>query len=224
METAVVPTKNEQRAAAGGLLFVTLAVVWGIIAAHAPDAATPAARIDAYFFDRAQRAHLVLAGWALAFAGIGLLVFAAALRSWLRRVDGTSALPAIVFGAAIVLVATLFAKNAVLTAAAAVYDDAPYFRLDAGVYKVLRTIASWLLAEEVMTGGVMAAAVSHVAVRTRVLPRALAWAGFGVAALCLLAIPFRAVASIALLAWILAVSLLMFSPPRGSRVTRASGS
>jgi hypothetical protein len=209
-----IPTKSEQRAAVGGLLFVALSVVWGILVAHAPDAGTPSAKIDTYFFDRNDRANLVVAGWALAFGGLCLLWFLGALRSWLRRAEGgSSGLSAVAFGSGLVMVATLFAKNAVLTATAGVFDDARFFRLDPDLYKVLHEIALWLFAQEVMAGGVMVAAASLIAVRTRVLPRGVGWAGYGVAVLCFAAIALHGVSALALLAWILVVSLLMWSPP-----------
>jgi hypothetical protein len=218
----MIPTKSEQRAAAGGLLFVVLAVVWGIVVAHAPDAGTPSAKIDTYFFNRHERANLVAAGWALAFGGVCLLWFLGALRSWLRRSEGEgSGMSALAFGAGLVMVAALFAKNAVLTATAGVFDDARFFQLDPDLYKVLHDVSSWLFAQEVMAGGVMVAATSLIAVRTRVLPRVVAWAGYGVAALCFAAIPLRSVSAVALLAWILVVSLLMWSPPGANRAAGA---
>jgi hypothetical protein len=221
-----VPTKSEQRAAAGGLLFVALTVVWGIIVAHAPDAGTPSAKIDTYFFNRHDRANLVVAGWALAFGGVCLLWFLGALRAWLRRAEGEpSGLSTVAFGAGLVMIATLFAKNAVLTATAAVFDNARFFQLDPDLYKVLYAVASWLFAQELMAGGVMVAAASLLALRTRVLPRGVAWAGYGVAVLCFAAIPLHRISAVALLGWILLVSLLMWSPPGARKpANRASGS
>ena len=211
---ALAPERSEQRAAIGGLLFVTCALIWARIVDAAPDAGTPSARISEYFFNAADRHQLVLGGWVLAFGAIAFLWFLGSLRSWLRRAEGEAgAMSALAFGAGLVMVTTSFAKNAIFVATAGVYQTADHFRLSPDLYKVLFSVSSWLLAQEVMAGGVLVFAASAVSVRTGVLPRWFAWPGFAVAVVCLLALPLERLAAIPLLAWIMIVSLLMWSPP-----------
>ena len=61
---------------------------------------------------------------------------------------------ALAFGAGLVMVTTSFAKNAIFVATAGVYQTADHFRLSPDLYKVLFSVSSWLLAQEVMAGGV----------------------------------------------------------------------
>lgn len=205
-------TGCERRAAVAGVVFVVLALIWAILRTSGPGGGDSHAEITKFFSDSGDRARFGAAGWVMAAAGLFLLWFLAGLRVLLRRAEGEPGrLAGLAFGAGVVMVALLFAKNSIHPAFAGVYDYADDFKLDPNTYQILDSIWFWLIAQEVMAGGVLVAASSAIALRTALFPRWFGWAGIVVAALCFLAVPLFLAPAILLLAWILVASILMWT-------------
>jgi hypothetical protein len=202
----------ERRAAVAGIVFVALAIVWAILRTSGPGSGDSHAEITKFFSDSGDRTRFGAAGWVMAAGGVFLLWFFSGLRVLLRRAEGEPGrLSALAFGSGVVMVALLFAKNSIHPAFAGVYEYADDFKLDPNTYQLLDSIWFWLIAQEVMAGGIAVAATSALALRTGVFPRWFGWAGVVVAALSFLAIPLFLAPAIVLLAWILVASALMWT-------------
>lgn len=217
-------TAWQRRSAYAGFVFVVLTIVWAVLRISGPSGDDSHAEITKFFADSGDRERFGIAGWVMAAAGLFLLWFLSGLRVLLRRAEGEPGrLSALAFGGGVVMVVLLFAKNSIHPAFAGVYDYADDFKLDPNTFQLLDSIWFWLIAQEVMAGGVLAAATSALALRTDLFPRWFGWAGIVVAALCFLAIPLYLAPAILLLAWIFVASILMWAQPATPPRTSVGG-
>ena len=107
----------ERWAAAGGILFVVLSVVWAVLYASAPGSGDSDEEIVEWYADGGNRAKIWAAAIALMFAGLAFLWFLGSIRTALRTAEGAHGrLSALAFGGGIVLtaIATLSVLPALL--------------------------------------------------------------------------------------------------------------
>ena len=131
-------------------------------------------------------------------------MFAAGLRGLIARAEReTGTLAAFAWAGGITCAVLLLAGNAVsrATAFASMSDD---FKLDPDTRSLLEDAGFLLFVSGALAAILLVVAVSLAAMRHRLLPRWLGWAGFPVAALLPLAIGF--VGFLVFIAWVLAVS------------------
>lgn len=163
--------------------------------------------VSSYYADSGNRAREFFSFFLLVAAVLAFLWFLGALRAILVRVEGDPARwTALAFGAGVASAALMLGAAAVFVASAgaAGNDD---FRLDPHASNLLSNAGYALLVCSVMTAGLVVLATSIVALRTPVLPRWAALAGFVVAPALLFAIFFFPL--FVWLAWVLLVSVLV---------------
>jgi hypothetical protein len=204
----------ERLAAVAGLAFVVLFVV--AFALGIEVGASDREILD-HYADSGNRAKEVVAFFLIAAAALAFLVFASALRSLIARAEQeTAMLGALAWAGGTACAVLLLAGNAVSrgTAFAAMSDD---FQLDPNTRRLLEDVGLLLIASGALAAILLVVAVSLAALRHRVLPRWLAWAGFPAAALLTLGVAF--VGFLVLAVWVLAVSAAL--AVRRSRPTAA---
>lgn len=200
----------ERLAGAGGIVFVALSIVWGILISDAPGFDDSDAEITSFYADGGDSGRVFLASILLGWSPIFLLWFLGSLRSMLRRAEGdTGRLSAVAFGAGIALASLVWVKVAVTGAVAAAVEYSDTFTADPDTVKFGDAVFLWLLSNEGVAGGVLIAATSVIALRTGVFPAWLAWAGLAVALVSFFAGFLFGLQLFLLLAWILVVSLFM---------------
>lgn len=203
---------------ATGLLFVAIGVVsvpsafW----AGAPDEGDVSAQeLLRYYNDSGNQSKLMIAGVLALLAGVLFLVYVAMLRDvlgesgWLGTLATGSG-----FGFAVLWIAS----DAVATAvpAASAYSDA-FGPKDADAALALLVLGNhWLISFAATAAAPLVAAASAIAQREALLPRWIAWVGYVVAVLLLLAAPSFGITIIGLFLWLLLTSLywLVRPPPQ----------
>lgn len=204
-----------------GLVFVALAVVWGILlfAVDRPSYNSSDETVSEFWGDSGNRRLLLAADLALAFAGVALLWFLGGLRVVLRRAEGEPArLATIAFAGGVVLAALLFVKNAFDGGVALALEFEQGFTLDPDVARAFDAVFLGLLIQEGFAAAVLVGAASLLVVRTGVFARWLGWAGVAVALLALASWLVPGVPLVPVLAWVATVSVLML---RGSKLEEA---
>jgi magnesium-transporting ATPase (P-type) len=191
----------ERLAALAGLAFVVLYVVAFALGIEVGDSDR---EILDYYGDSGNRAKEVVAFFLIAGAALSLAVFATALRSIITRFEQENAmLAAVAWAGGIGCAALILAGNAVsrATAFAAMDED---FQLNPDTRDLFETAGFLLIVSGALAAILLVVGVSLAARRHGVLPRWLAWAGFGVAALLPLAIGF--VGFLVFVLWVIAAS------------------
>jgi hypothetical protein len=157
-----------------------------------------------HYEDSGNRAKEVVAFFLIAAAALAFIVFAASLRSLIARAEQESAmLAALAWAGGTACAVLVLAGNAVsrATAFAAMSDE---FQLDPDARRLVEDIGFLLFVSGALAAILLVVAVSLAALRHRLLPRWLGWAGFIAAALLPLAIGFIGFLVLAL--WMFAVS------------------
>jgi hypothetical protein len=201
----------ERRAGWGGIAFVVFSVVWAIVIESADLAgfdATDEEIVESYAPDGGDTWALWLGSLFLALAGVALLWFLGSLRTLLRRAEPSGRLAAVAFAGGVVLVGLMFVKNSIQLGIALAVDWEDVV-VEPGAFRLLDALFFGLLMHEGVAGAVLVAASSVVALRTGVLPRWLGWAGVAVAVLAFFSVVIWGLGLFALLAWVLAVSVLI---------------
>jgi hypothetical protein len=204
-----------------GIAFVALAVLWAIIlvAVDRPSYNSADEAVAEFWGDSGNRRVLLLADLALALGGVALLWFLGSLRVVLRRAEGEPArLATIAFAGGVALSALLFVKNAIDGGIALALEFEQGFTLDPDVFRALNAVFLGLLIHEGLAAAVLIGASSLLVLRTGAFPRWLGWTGSAVALVCLASWLIPGLPLILVLAWILAVSVLML---RGERTAIA---
>ena len=160
-----------------------------------------------HYADSGQRTKEAVAFFLIAAAALSFAVFATALRSIVAREErGAGMLAALLWAGGIACAALLLAGNAVSRAAAfASMDDV--FQLEPDTRRLFEDAGLLLLASGAIAAILLVVGVSLAALRHRLLPRWLAWAGFPAALLLPLAVGFLGFLVLAL--WVLAVSAVL---------------
>ncbi len=151
---------------------------------------------------------MIATAYVMTASGLSFLVFLHGLRNRLVLAEGDAGtMSRLVFACGILLVAMLFilAASAAAVAGGAAFQDEP---VDAGVARFLPHVgfASFLIAG-LLSGALLIVVTSVLTLTSRVFPVWLAWLGFLAAVILLFGVFF--IPSIALLVWVLAVSIVM---------------
>jgi len=206
-------------AAASGIAFVALFVAAAFVL-DIPGHDDSEEIVNAFYADSGNRARVLIAAYLLAAAGLSFLWFLAHLRGKLSAAEGEPAtLSAVTFASGVVFVAMLFAGAAAQSPTYAfsvdLFDEPQseltratiphqgYSMLIFGLLAVALTVASTSLA----------------IIRTRVYPPWLAWLGFAVAVLLLFGLLFLPM--LALIVWVLAVSVVLLRSDNARPVLRS---
>jgi hypothetical protein len=193
----------------GGIIFVILLVIGvGLIGDH-PDPDASEQEIADYLGDSGAHTRNIIGAYLWVLAGIGFLWFLTGLRGALRAAEGAAGtLSNLGFGAGVVFTALLMAAGPAIAAVAAAIEfrDAPV--ADPDFVRVLPQMGYGIL---LLGGGftaiVLLLTTSAITLQTGVFPQWLAWLGIVAAIVLLFAIIFLPM--IALLIWVLAVSVVL---------------
>jgi hypothetical protein len=196
----------------GGIVFVVLFVV-GLGLNDLPSADDSVTKIANFYNDGGNRAQVIIGSYLLWLAGLFFLWFLASLRSRLLAVEGAPGrLTSIVFGGGIVFMAMLTVASACFASIAGdiTFGNEKFVSVDGA--RFIPELGYPIL----FIGGMFAAiamidAVSVLIMRTGVFPRWIGWFGF-FAAIALLFAGFF-LPMLALLLWVLFVSIAMLRAP-----------
>jgi hypothetical protein len=193
-----------------GILFVIL-LIPGIFAARpdVPDETLNARQVLDYFDDK-QGALMVGNGLSFIFAAFFFLWFLGILHGVLRSAErGETGLSSVALAGGLVFVALEMAGASVEILHPSTTSRFENFEPDAQLAFVSQALSGWLYSFAWVGMAVLISATSVAALRTGLLPRWLAWAGFVAALVAVLKflVPH---ATLALL-WILVVSVLMIT-------------
>lgn len=199
----------ERWAPLGGIIFVVLMVIGAGLLGDHPDPDASEQEITDYLSDGGNHTRNIVGAYLWVLAGVGLLWFLTHLRSVLRSAEGgAGTLSNLGFGAGVVFTALLMASSAAIAAVAGAIEfrDAP--DIDPDFVRILPQTGYAML----LLGGGFAAVVlvlttSVVSLETNVFPQWLTWLGILAAIVLLFAIIFLPM--IALLVWVLAVSIVL---------------
>lgn len=160
-----------------------------------------------YFADTGNRSTEFFVFFLLVAAALAFLWFLGTLRGVLVRAERDPARwTALAFGAGVTS-ATLLMASASLFLARASAASQDEFEFDPATANMFSNAAYALLVCSTMSGAILVLATSIIGLRTGILPRWTALAGFVVAAVLLFAVLF--VPIFVWLAWVLAVSIVL---------------
>jgi len=199
----------ERWAPLGGIIFIVLMVIGvGLLGDH-PDPDASEQEITDYLGDSGNHTRNIIGAYLWVLAGIGFLWFLTHLRGVLRSAEGgAGTLSNLGFGAGVVFAALLMAAGPAIAAVAAAIEfrDAPVS--DPDFIRVLPQMGYGIL---LLGGGftaiVLLLTTSAITLQTAVFPQWLAWLGMVAAIVLLFAVIFLPM--IALLVWVLAVSIVL---------------
>jgi len=209
-------------AAAGiaGLLFSALFITSVLLLRKGPGAGSTAQEIAVWYGKDDARTIGIVGLYLAPFSGIAFLWFIAVIRSRIgEREDRFYA--TVFFGSGILFVAMLFAAAAVAGAPlmAVKFQDAPAPSPDSIV--LVRGLAyTFLYVYGVRAAGVFMIVVSTIALRTAIVPRALAFVGYGFAAVLLFSVSFYKGIVLIFPAWVAALSIVVLWSARTARPAR----
>jgi hypothetical protein len=193
----------------GGIIFVVLIVIGTVLVGDHPDPDATPEEITDYLGDSGAHTRNIIGAYLWVLAGIGFLWFLTGLRSVLRTAEGAEGtLSNLGFGAGVVFTALLMAAGPAIAAVAAAIEfrDAPV--TDPDFIRVLPQMGYGIL---LLGGGftaiVLLLTTSAITLQTGVFPQWLAWLGIVAAIVLLFAIIFLPM--VALLIWVLAVSVVL---------------
>jgi MFS family permease len=205
-------------AALAGIVFVVLYVAAWFVS-QSPDTDDSSAQIAAYYTDKGHRTMMVVAAYLFVAAGLVFLCFLAGLRARLfagaTHPEGPWGTFIVTAGAVFVglLIVGAMAVAAVPASMSLGGDRAPE---GGDVVTVIQSAGyGMMLVGGMLSAAVMIAAVSLLTLRTETLPRWSAWLGLVVAVLLLFAVVWFP--QIALLIWVLAISVILLREPDGPR-------
>jgi hypothetical protein len=172
----------------------------------------PAQHVASFYNSSGNRIHLIIAAYLIALGGLAFLVFLSAIRARLREAEGPGGgFSEVATGAGLLFVAMLFAAGASFATIAGdiVFGGQgkqlhPNPELSAFLPQLGYPL---LLVFGMLSVAVVIVTTSILAVRTGILPRWLAYAGFVVAFFQLFAVVF--VPMILFVLWMIAVSVVL---------------
>ncbi len=168
--------------------------------------------LNSFYADAGNRTRVIAGAYLLGAAGLSFLWFAYYLRSRLQIAEGEEGgLSGLAFGSGVVFVVLLFALGASQgpTYAASIdFYDEPQTKLS----RIMPHQGYAMLAYGFLAATLCVATTSLTIRATGAFPRWLAWVGFVAAVLLLPGLLFVPIfmSAIALLAWVLAVSWVLF--------------
>jgi len=200
-------TSESAWSALSGVPFVLLWVVAYLVLGKTVESRDPDADILAYFGDGDQRARVFIALVLLVVASLPFIVFISVLRSRLEYAEaGAGVWTMAAYGGGLVST-VLWIVAAALYAVPGLASNQDGFGLDPDTFRLLNDagFVIWVSAGTIMSVPVLATSVLGLRVG---VPRWLSWAGFVVAAALLAT--FTVLPVMLLLAWVLAVSIVLW--------------
>jgi hypothetical protein len=198
-----------------GIAFVVLLFVGlNLALSDLPAGDDPVSKFTSFYNDKGDRAKLIIGSYLIVLAGVFFFWFLASLRVRLLEAEGVPGrLTSIAFGGGLAFVTLLMTSAATLMTIAAdiSFGDEKFASPDAARYLPELGYPILLIAGA-FAAIAMIDAVSILIMRTGVLPRWIGWFGF-VAAIALL-FGFLFLPLVALLLWVLFVSVAMLRAPR----------
>jgi hypothetical protein len=200
-----------------GIAFAVLFLVGSVLADSSPSIGASDADILAFYGSSDSQGKLQVAYFVLTLAALLFLWFVGTLSARVRRAEGSPGWASrIVAASGAACTAVLILGYALGGAVADIGDDTDAFTVDPNTTRLLLDVAYTLSFETALPlAAPMVLAASLVALRERLLPRRLAWAGVGVAILCLagfLGIPIGLLAL-----WVVAVAVQLVRSPTMER-------
>jgi hypothetical protein len=202
-----------------GIAFVVVYVVAWLIS-RSPDSDDPASTIAAYYTDKSNRVLEIVSAYLFVAAAILFICFVAGLRGRLRPAEGGEAtVTTVAYGGALVF-AGLLVTGAMCLAAVPAGMGLGGIRAPEGgdVINFVQSAGYGMI----LVGGMIFAAttivaISFVSLRTKALPQWSAWLGYVCAFVLLFSVVW--LPQIALLVWVLAISIVLFMTPSRGAVT-----
>jgi hypothetical protein len=194
----------------GGIIFVVLMVVGTTFVADVPDPDAPQQQLANYLADSGNHMRNIMGAYIWVVGALAFLWFVTGLRSVLRGAEGgTGALSNLVFGAGVAFAAVWMVSAAAFAAVAYAIELRGATVSDPDFVKVLPQMA-WmiLLLGAGFAGLLLVLTTSILSMKTRVLPRWLAWLGIVVVIALLFDVVY--VNIVPLLIWVLAASIVLF--------------
>ena len=199
----------ERWAALGGIIFVVLMVVGTTFVADVPDPDAPQQQLATYLGDSGNHMRNIIGAYIWVVGALAFLCFVTGLRSVLRGAEGgTGALSNLVFGAGVVFAAVWMVSAVAFSAVAYAVELRGATVSDPDFVKLLPQMA-WmiLLVGAGFAGLLLVLTTSILSLKTRALPRWLAWLGIVVAIALLFDVIY--VNIVPLLIWVLAASIVL---------------
>ena len=207
--------KGWSRAAAlAGVVFVALIVAGGVltIGLDQPGASSSAHKISTFYADEGKRQAVMASLYLVGLGAFAFLWFLGALRSALRRAgEPTPPVAAVAFAAGLLFLAMLLAANVSNAIVAAAFNFGNEFKsapLDPQIVRLTNGASYWLSVYAAVAGGVFAGAASIAGRAVGVIPRWLAYAGYGVLVVGFASVLFPVALPLTLL-WVLAASIVL---------------
>jgi hypothetical protein len=196
-----------------GILFVVLWVVVFAVSLAGDEDGKSDAEIIADYADAATRNRADVGFFLTVLAGLFFLWFLVLLREWLARAEGRSGpYTALAFGAGLVASAIWLVAGVLFMTVAYTIDETDGFVLDPNTERLVNETAYVVFVVGTPVAALIVLATSLLGVTAGAVPRWLAWPGFPLAALMIVA--FLAVVPFLLfLAWVFAVSVVMIWKP-----------
>ncbi|CAN5208893.1 hypothetical protein BH09ACT13_BH09ACT13_02730 [soil metagenome] len=209
MADSAAPPRRHRWVAWSGLAFVGLLIA-AVPVGRAPEAHKSDATILAYYTDSGNQTKQIVTALLAAIALVAFLVFLTWVRLLRGEADAPTPLPDLAFAGGLAFAVVALVGFAVGTAVPATFVFSDTFELDPDTARVILTTGNiWLLSFAGAVGSLLVGAVSFASRRTHLLPKWLEWAGLIAAPLMLLSLPAFALSTIALMAWVLAVSIVL---------------
>jgi hypothetical protein len=200
---------NHRWTALSGIVFVVLMLTGAAFVIDVPKADASGQEIAAYLADGDNHTRNVVGAYIWVLGGLAFLGFVTGLRAVLRRAEGEpGTLSSLVFGAGVLFTAVWSVSAATLAAVAYAvrFSDAPVS--DPDLVRVLPQLGSLLL---LLGGGfagiLLVLATSALIIRTRVLPRWLAWLGIPVAIALVVDVTYMNI--LPFVGWVLVASIAL---------------
>ena len=207
----MVASKWERWAAATGVLAIALLIAGALVSWGEPSGDSSDHKIVSWVTDNSNQIRMFIGAALIGLGGIAFLWFFGTLRARLARSEGEPArLAGIAFGGGIVCVTLLYAgiTASLIVPAEAAFTDK--FKPDPNTARLFLDAPFFLVAGAMLGAAAVACATSLVALRTRALPRWLAWYGFVAAAGGLLFVPLYGVTGILVGLWVIATSVVLW--------------
>ncbi len=198
----------ERLSGLSGALFVILFMVGFAISGDTGDTH---AETRAYFEDEANRSKQAASYFLVVAASLAYLWFVATLSLLLARAAADGLLRRLTVVAGVASAALLLAAAALFSGTAAAFESDDEFRFDPSTHDVVESIGFLTFNASLICGALFVFALSLALLRTRTLPRWIAWAGLPVALVTLFSIAFFPV--FVFLGWILAAGIALAVRP-----------
>jgi hypothetical protein len=199
---------------ANGILFAALVIIATFLIGDSPGTDSSDASWTSYYADAGNRHKEEISFFLIGVAGLCFLQFLGSLRGALARAEGEPAritTAAVASGVAFIAIAiSAHAVGTVVSWTASTYGND--FTVDPNTARMLQTLSYLLFVMSLFAASAMALAVTTLAFVTRVFPVWLAWLGALATVAGIVGILF--VPSLVVLAWIVAVSIVLLLPQR----------